>query len=215
MNNRFLSLFVGAVSIACLSGSATAATRCARPSTSGSGDGSDWHNAIALSSVVSSPSYRGDTIFISGESYGSMAFDAAESGTSIITIRKATADDHVTDTGWSASWGTTRASFGAWTVSSSYWTIDGQTGGGYGSWTSGHGIYIDSGSWKGIYIGYNDDDNDAGRGVIQKRGRLARLRNFRRIDKNGMMWLTSSVFTNSSRSTTPCQLTSIQRSRSC
>jgi hypothetical protein len=117
-----------AVALLAIPSVVNAATYCARPSAQGGGTGADWTNAIALSTVVASSSYRGDTIYISGESYGSITFSAGESGTSVITIKKATASDHVTDTGWNSTWGTDSAEFTYWDIETSYWEIDGQVG---------------------------------------------------------------------------------------
>lgn len=119
-----------------------AATYCVRPTQQGNGDGSTWTNAKALSSVISSAASRGHTYYVSGESYGGAALSASVSGTSLITIKKATTSDHVTDTGWDASWGTTTASFSDWSITTGYWYIDGQEGGGPGNWTSGYGFTI-------------------------------------------------------------------------
>lgn len=126
----------------------SAATYCARPSATGNGSGADWNNAVAISTVDGSSSYRGHTIYISGESYGSVTWSAATSGTSTITIKKATASDHVTDTGWNASWGTNQASFASWTFSSNYWVMDGSQ---KTNSTSGHGFKITT-SGKGAIV---------------------------------------------------------------
>lgn len=109
-------------------GAAHSDTYCARPSAQGDGEGEDWANAIALSTVVASSIYRGDTIYISGESYGSVTFSAPESESTLVTIKKATASDHVTDEGWNATWGTTSATFTHWGFTTGYWKLDGQTG---------------------------------------------------------------------------------------
>jgi len=74
---------------------------------------------------------RGNTYYLAGDatSYGSKNYPST-TGSSLITVKKATASDHVTETGWSASYGTTPATFSGGDVAMSYLTIDGQVGGG-------------------------------------------------------------------------------------
>jgi hypothetical protein len=117
-------------------------TYCVRPTQQGNGDGLTWTNAKALSSVISDPASRGHTYYVSGESYGELTFSAPAGGTSRINIIKATTSDHVNDNGWDASWGTKEASFTNWVINSDNWYIDGQVGGGPGSWNTGHGFNI-------------------------------------------------------------------------
>lgn len=93
------------------------------------GNGSDWANACpdftgacAVASLV-----RGDTYYIASGSYSSRDFNTATNGSAIITIKKATATDHGTDTGWSSAYGEGQAVFGPGTssISTHYWVIDG------------------------------------------------------------------------------------------
>lgn len=64
----------------------------------GSGDGSAWNNAWDdLPATLT----RGDTYYIGDGTYGGYTFNDAVSGTDIIYIKKATAGDHGTETGWS------------------------------------------------------------------------------------------------------------------
>ena len=116
------------VLISCLSIPAYAAVYCARPSSSGSGSGADWNNAVALSTVLASSAYRGHTVYVSGENYGSLKFNAPQSGSKKIIIKKATATDHVTNTGWNSSWGTKSATFTRWWFDTGYWELNGQHG---------------------------------------------------------------------------------------
>ncbi len=125
-----------------ISTEAHAETYCARPSATGLANGSNWNDAIALSSVIASDSYRGDTVYISGESYGSLSFTSTVAGSDYITIKKATATDHATSIGWESAW-EAPATFSSWVFSSSYWHIDGQVGGGPTAWTSGHGFDVE------------------------------------------------------------------------
>lgn len=109
----------------------------------GSGDGTSWSSAWDdLPATLS----RGDTYYIGDGDYAAYTFNDATSGTTLITVKKATAADHGTETGWSSTYGDGRAT---WTApiefDSSYWVFDGVTGGGPGSWAStnsyGFGVY--------------------------------------------------------------------------
>ncbi|MEN6626348.1 MAG: hypothetical protein ABFD69_08995, partial [Candidatus Sumerlaeia bacterium] len=57
------------------------------------GNGSDWANAYGS---LPATLQRGSTYHIAAGSYGSHQFNDAESGTAMITIKKATAADHGT-----------------------------------------------------------------------------------------------------------------------
>lgn len=99
---------------------------------------SDFTGSCAISSMV-----RGDTYYVGGGSYGSYNFNTTASGTTVITIKKATVADHGTDTGWSDTYGTTQATFATQVqFSTSYWVFDGATGGGPGNWKTGFGFKI-------------------------------------------------------------------------
>jgi len=127
----FLLCFVGATL-------AESATVCVTPTGSGSMNGADWSNAMQWPPTFS----RGNTYYLAGGSYGSGVFSTPVSGSTFITIKKATASDHVTDTGWQASYGTSVALFTNISFSTSYWIFDGVTGGGPGSWGTGHGFEV-------------------------------------------------------------------------
>jgi hypothetical protein len=58
-------------------------------------------------------------------SYGAYTFDDAASGSAGITIRKATADMHGTETGWSAGLGDGAAAFGPLSFETDRYTMDG------------------------------------------------------------------------------------------
>src|SRR5262245_44026348 len=66
------------------------------------GNGSDWTNA---SSALPTSLVRGDTYYIADGSYSGYTVDDAVSGTQVITLKKATAADHGTDTGWVSTYG--------------------------------------------------------------------------------------------------------------
>ena len=80
---------------------------------------------------------RGDTYYIAGGSYGSHTFSTATSGSTLITIQRATVTDHGTDTGWNTSYdGQVTFAFSL-TFSSSHWLLDGKTGTGFAMSTYG------------------------------------------------------------------------------
>src|SRR3989339_75388 len=102
-----------------------------RQGATGSNNGSDWTNAwIALPATLQ----RGHTYYIADGTYGSYTFDDAVSGTLYITVKKAVAGDHGTNTGWQTGHGDGQAEFSGFSFSSGYYVIDGQSGGGPGNW---------------------------------------------------------------------------------
>jgi len=116
---------------------ASAANLCVSVSSSGGADGSDWNNALAASFTP----VRGNTYYLADGSYSSKTWSVAASSSTLITIKKATATDHVTETGWSSTMGDGQSIFSAMTVSTSDWLFDGQAGGGQTN-AFGHGILI-------------------------------------------------------------------------
>jgi hypothetical protein len=135
-----------------------AANICVGPTASGNGSGSDWNNQMAWSSTPA----RGDTWYLCAGNYSPQNFNTPASGTTLITIKKATATDHATDTGWVSTMAN-QAVFSASSnpnnsvivFNSSYWVFDGQTGGGPGSWTNGFGFKIDDSNGTLHYMGLN------------------------------------------------------------
>jgi hypothetical protein len=106
-----------------LAGFAQAANKYVRPDATGRNDGSDWVNAhTALPSSL----VRGDTYYLADGSYGSRTFADGNSGTAVITIKKATDADHGTDAGWSSSYGDGQAVFSRWLIYTDYYVFDGQ-----------------------------------------------------------------------------------------
>ena len=84
----------------------------------GANNGSDWINAWTS---LPSSLIRGDTYYIADGTYFGYTFDDAESGTSIITIKKAIESDHGSETGWDLSYGDGVATFTSTiTISSGY-----------------------------------------------------------------------------------------------
>lgn len=93
----------------------------------GEGDGSAWNNALAALPV---PLVRGDNYYIGGGTYDaySTGYDGLPSGTTTITIKKATIADHGDSIGWQDSYGTTQAVFtDHFHIFAGNVTIDGQT----------------------------------------------------------------------------------------
>jgi hypothetical protein len=105
------------------------ATYCVGPSATGSGSGSDWNNLKAWSATPA----RGDTWYLVSGSYAGKTLSVAASGSTPVTFKKATASNYtdITTTGWNSSMAGQAAITGTITVNSSYWVIDGQTGGGF------------------------------------------------------------------------------------
>lgn len=117
---------------------------------------SDWANACdSLPATLQ----RGAIYYIADGTYGNYTFDDPVSGASLITVKKATASDHGTNTGWSSSYGDGQAIFtGSFQVKTDYLVIDGAVGGGPSSWNSGHGFVFTTPAGTSIsYIDMNYD----------------------------------------------------------
>ena len=108
-----------------------------RQGASGDGSGSDWTNArTSIGSMA-----RGNTYWLADGAYTSPALNVAQSGTTLITLKKATVASHGTSTGWSDTYGDGQATFSTqWAISTGYWTVDGATRN--ADWTSGYGLKI-------------------------------------------------------------------------
>jgi hypothetical protein len=134
----------------------------------GNNSGADWNNAdCKIPAVASGHIARGDTVYIGGSS-GNLAdtstpcagerthyFNDAASGTTPIIIKKATATDHGTDTGWQTSYGTSAAQWldsrdwatvgdvlqnEFWRVCQDYYIFNGQVGA--SNQTGTYGFYM-------------------------------------------------------------------------
>jgi parallel beta helix pectate lyase-like protein len=105
----------------------------------GNNSGSDWNNAYR---ELPSTLIRGDTYYIAGGYYPEYSFDDPASGSTYIYIKKATVDDHGTNTGWESSYGNGTVFFESsgtvFTFETMYYDLDGVTGSG----TSNHGIVV-------------------------------------------------------------------------
>jgi hypothetical protein len=120
MNRYLFSLVVTACLAPCL---ASAANQYVRPGATGLNNGSDWANALtSLPTTLK----RGDTYYLANGTYGSYVFNTPNSATTAITIKKAMAADHGTDTGWSSTYGDGQAVFSNWQIYTDYYLFDGQ-----------------------------------------------------------------------------------------
>ena len=129
---------------------ASAVCHVVTPAGAGLRDGSTWDNAFG---GLPATLVRGDVYYIATANYtGGYRFNTPESGTTVITIKKATPTDHCTETGWQASFGVGQA---VWDISNGgtfqftdngYWVFDGQYRSGL---KSGHGFKINWGT-KGL-----------------------------------------------------------------
>ena len=137
---------VTAVLVPC---SCMAANRYVRVGATGTGSGNDWTNAYA---TLPSTLTRGGHLLHSRRNYGGYTFDDAPSGTSAITIKKATVADHGTSTGWSDTFGDGTAIFtGVLRFLTDDWVLDGQ--GRDTDWKSGYGFQIDTPTGDAVEIG--------------------------------------------------------------
>ena len=120
---------------------AEAAKHYVRAGASGSANGNDWTNAFTMLPPTLT---RGDTYYIADGSYVGRIFDDAVSGTLVTIIQKATVADHGTSTGWLDSYGDGQAVFTSrFEFLSSYWIVDGVTGGGpQNLWAGNFGFRI-------------------------------------------------------------------------
>ena len=105
--------------------------------------GWDVSDACDQISTAETAASRGDTIYVADGSYTGFTLNTVASGSTVITIKKATDDDYGSGTNWSSAYGDGVAAITSGvSISTSYWTIDGVVGGGPTSWASGHGISI-------------------------------------------------------------------------
>lgn len=129
------------------------ANKYVRAGAGGSATGADWTNAYtSLPATLT----RGDTYYVADGTYDGYTCDDAASGTTVTTIKKATASDHGTETGWNSSYGDGEAVFtGGIHFDTPYWVIDGN-GSNFTSW----GFKVEFGATAGSY-GTNVNDAPA------------------------------------------------------
>ena len=110
-----------------------------RAGATGDGSGADWTNAYPQ---LPQDLVRGDTYYVATGKYPAYLFNDPEQGTEMITVKKAVATAHGTDTGWLTAYGDGVTTWGLIEISKSYLVFDGVTGKG----TSGHGFEIYTGT---------------------------------------------------------------------
>ena len=87
---------------------ASAATFYVRAGATGRADGSDWANAYpSLPATL----VRGDTYYVASGNYSAYTFNDPPPSGRVTTVKKATAADHGTGTGWQAAYGSGQAVF--------------------------------------------------------------------------------------------------------
>jgi hypothetical protein len=123
-----------------------------RPGAIGRNDGSDWANAYTnIPAGKFDDMERGATYYIAdgdypthyfADYYRGFLFDDSEDGTKTITIKKATASDHGTSTGWQSTYGDGQAYLqGLICITNDRYIFDGATRN--SDWKSGYGIKVD------------------------------------------------------------------------
>ncbi len=112
----FLTLFLGG-QLAAMAQS----TFCVRQGATGANNGSDWNNAYTS---LPATLVRGATYYVAAGSYGAYVFDDVESGSTLITIKKATVTEHGTNTGWNDSYAGA-ATWGNLVFARDYYVFDG------------------------------------------------------------------------------------------
>ncbi|MBZ0220513.1 MAG: tandem-95 repeat protein, partial [Candidatus Methylomirabilis sp.] len=109
----------------------------------GDNSGADWTNAFRS---FPEELKRGSTYYIASGEYTGYTFNdplSENPDLNFIYIKKAIPEDHGTDTGWEDYLGEGSAVFEApFVFKTGYYEIDGQVGGGPGSWRDGHGIKV-------------------------------------------------------------------------
>jgi hypothetical protein len=123
-------------------GMAAAATHYVRAGASGANNGTDWNNAFtSLPATLN----RGDTYYVAAGFYGTdYAFDDNNSGTTPVTMKKATVADHGTDTGWNNAYANGWAEWsGEWSFPRDYYFITGNGRDGT-TWTNDYGFKVRS-----------------------------------------------------------------------
>lgn len=155
---RLFALFTVACSLMAASDS-LAADRHIRPSNdvTYNGDGTSWSAAASTGAPgaykglpSASTLIRGDVYYVADGAYPGQTFNRAASGTTPITIRKATLANHGSTTGWSDTFGDGQATFSSQLqFTTRYWVIDGVVGGGpppsgsgTSTWKTGHGFKV-------------------------------------------------------------------------
>jgi hypothetical protein len=86
-----------------------------------------WTDACDQATTAIGVATRPETIWVADGTYNGFTFSKAESSTNLITLKKALAADHGTETGWVSTYGDGQASFtGGIVLTTGYLYIDGQ-----------------------------------------------------------------------------------------
>jgi hypothetical protein len=138
---RFQSTILAFVTISCLAlalaNPSYAANHYIRVGATGSNNGSDWTNAwTAFPSAASW--IRGDFYYIAGGTYTGDQTVPSRTGTSWLTVKRATVSDHGASTGWNDSYDAQVFIKGTLFINGSYVCVDGITG----NRDSGYGIKV-------------------------------------------------------------------------
>jgi hypothetical protein len=135
-----------------------------RSNATGNGSGSDWTNAYTS---LPPNLVRGATYYVAAGNYPGYYFKDPDEGAKWITIKKATVKEHGSNVGWNDGYATGPAVWSpTLTFRGNYYIFDGVTGGGPGSWDSGHGFKMVSNE-KVIFIMFSDKyGNEAARADV-------------------------------------------------
>jgi hypothetical protein len=103
-----------------------------RAGATGTGTGANWTNAYSgfgtsAGQINPSGMTRGVTYWLALGSYGSPKFGTADSGTSVITIKSATSNNHGAAADWSVAYAGVTTFAAATAITTDYWTLSGQS----------------------------------------------------------------------------------------
>ncbi|MCX5811619.1 MAG: right-handed parallel beta-helix repeat-containing protein [Proteobacteria bacterium] len=122
------------------------------------GDGSSWScatspNGRGAFKGLPSKMKRGSTYYVGDGRYDWHILRESESGSQLITIKKAILTDHGANADWDNALGTGQSIFQGFKITTGYWILDGQRRN--DDWKSGYGFAIDTSEkgGPGIYVG--------------------------------------------------------------
>jgi hypothetical protein len=136
---------------------AMGATLYCGPAGTGAGTGANFNNLLALPNTTGF--VRGNTYVCIEGSYGSKTLSTATSGTTTITIRKASASDSGV-TGYASSLHDGQATFGGVTINSQYWVFSGTTRN-ESDWDSGSAYGFRATSFTANSVSNSDDADNS------------------------------------------------------
>lgn len=176
--------------------SAMGASKHVRQGAVGSGSGDNWTDAYtSLPAALT----RGDTYYVAdtSSSLGSYTFDDTVSGTTLITVKKATEAEHGSATGWSSAFGDGQAVWGKITFSTDYIVFDGVVGHGSDWWYTftPYGFKIDiGGADNGVQIGATRNNNSVKYCEIDGNGSGTTSFDGLRLNQGGDNWTFSHLW---------------------